>query len=113
VHPYAVANAQIQSAPADVVIVDHVDDPGFDPGTLVRNDPFLARRPKVLQLADMDEAMVRQLCAGYAVMVFDGRNAQADGIDIVHYGRPAYLARLRQVIADLHCGQRMPLKPPA
>ena len=50
VRPYATAYAAVQSANADVVVVDNIGSVLFDQGTLVRNDPFLANRPKVMEL---------------------------------------------------------------
>jgi hypothetical protein len=107
VAPFAAANAAIQSARADVVVVDHNSYVLFDMGTLTRNDPFLAHRPQVMALVEMNEPMVRQLCATHSVAVFNGQSAQAWGLDTVPWNSPRRLGYLRQVMAQLHCGQVM------
>jgi hypothetical protein len=105
VRPYARANAAIQSAKADVVIVDQ-DADHIDMGTVTRNDALLRRPPKVMALADMNEPMARQLCAGgLDIEVFDGRNAVEFGIDTVAREPSPGPARLRQIMAQLNCGR--------
>jgi hypothetical protein len=105
VRPYALASRQIQSATAQVVIVDHWDTPGFDAGTVVRNDPYLSHGPKVMELAFMNRRILRQACERYTVQVFDGRDAAADGIDVDRFKRPPGVARLRALMRTLNCGQ--------
>jgi hypothetical protein len=62
-----------------------------------------------MALAGMDEPMVRRLCAsGLSIRIFGARDAIAYGIDV----RPEaafspYPARLRQLMAQLKCGQPM------
>jgi hypothetical protein len=107
VTPYAHANAAIQSAKADVVIVDHNGDVLFDMGTVTRNDPFLTRPPRVMALAYMDEALLRQICATHSVAVFDGESAVTYGIVPVPQRSPLGLVRLRRVMAQLKCGAPM------
>lgn len=106
VRPYARANALIQGAKADVVIIDHDSDILFDMGTVTRNDPLLQTPPKVMALAAMNEATVRRLCAsGLRISIFDGRDAAAEGIDVVRNATPSrYAARLRDLMAQLKCG---------
>jgi len=106
VRPYARANAQIQDAKSDVVIIDHDSDLLFDMGTVTRNDPLLVRPPKVMALAAMNETAVRRLCAsGLRIEVFNGRAAAADGVDVVHNPTPGrYAASLRALMAQLKCG---------
>ena len=106
-HPYAVAEAQIRSARTQVVIVDHEMTPGFDAGTLVRNDPFLRGGPKVMELSSMDEDMLRELCSRYSVAMFDGRNAAADGVDVVPFTSPAEVKALRALVAKLECAKAL------
>jgi hypothetical protein len=107
VAPYAAANAAIQNANADVVIVDHDSQVLFDMGTVVRNDPLLAHRPKVLALAFMNEALVRQVCATHSVAVFNGQSAKAYGVNAIPWRSPRELIRLRQIMAQLNCGATM------
>jgi len=106
VRPYARADAQIQSAKSDVVIIDHDSDILFDMGTVTRNDPLLLRPPKVMALAAMNAAGVRRLCAsGLRIEVFNGRDAAADGVDVVHNPTPGrYAATLRALMMQLKCG---------
>ena len=77
--PYAAANAAIQRAPEPVVIIDD-EGPWFDMGTVMRNDPYLARGPKIMLLAALDGPEVRALCARGQVGRFDGRQAAALGV---------------------------------
>jgi hypothetical protein len=108
VAPYVAANAQIQAAASPVVVVDHEGSPGFDPGTVVRNDPFLRSGPKVMQLSYMDAGLVRAVCAGAGVPVFDGRNAARLGIDTQDVPLEPRVQALRVLMKELHCGQPMP-----
>ncbi len=108
VAPYAEANALIQRAPAQVVLVDPDDGVWFDMGVVVRNDPFLAGGPKVMALSFLTEPMVRQLCARYSVAVFDGQSAQALGIDVTPYGPAPQVAELRQQMRRIGCGRPIP-----
>jgi hypothetical protein len=47
---------------------------------LVRNDPFLRHRPKVLDLTLLDEANLADLCARYSISMFGRRQGLAFGI---------------------------------
>jgi len=108
VHPFAQANAAIQSAKADVVVIDHESDGVlFDKGTLTRNDPFLAHGPKVMALIDMDGDMARDLCADHTVAIFDGHAARAYGLDLVPWREDPGLAPLRAIMAGMNCGTPM------
>jgi len=78
VWPYFKASNAIERAPADVVIVDKsrllfAED-------LVRNDPFLRNRPKVLDLTNLSNANIEHLCMHYSVAIFDYGQATALGI---------------------------------
>ena len=105
VAPYAAANAAIQAAKADVVVIDHDSQVLFDMGTVTRNDPFLVHKPQVMALAYMDEPLVRQLCATHSVMVFNGQSAAEYGLNIIPWRSPRRLVALRQVMAELNCGR--------
>ena len=114
VSPFATANTAIQHAKTDVVIIDHDSPILFDMGTVTRNDPFLARPPQVMALVEMNEPMVRQICATHSVSVFNGHSAQAFGIDTIPWSSPRRLAHLRQVMAQIGCGEtigRLPGQP--
>ena len=105
VAPYAAANAAIQAAKADVVVVDHNSQVLFDMGTVTRNDPFLAHKPQVMALAYMDEPLVRRLCATHSVLIFNGQSAADYGLVRIPWNPPPRLAALRRVMAELNCGR--------
>ncbi len=79
VRPYRKAVQAIMQTPADVVIVD---ESGVLFGEdLVRNDPLLRNRPKILDLTYLTEANIAALCATHArIAVFDAEQARAFGI---------------------------------
>jgi hypothetical protein len=103
VRPFAAANAVVQNAPADVVIIDHNSSVLFDMGTLTRNDPFLERRPKVMALIALTGPGVRRLCATQRVLVFNGQSARAWGLDTVPWRGSPYAAQLRALMKELGC----------
>ena len=107
VHPFAAANAAIQGAKAEVVVVDHNSDVLFDMGTLTRNDPFLARGPKVMALGFMNDDMVRQLCATHSVVVFNGQSARDYHVALVPWRGDRGIARLRSLMRQLNCYKPM------
>jgi len=107
VAPFAAASAAIQSAKTDVVVIDHDSGLLFDMGTLNRNDPLLQRRPKVMALVEMDEPLVRQLCASHSVSIFNARSALAYGVPTVPWRPPPRLDGLRALLTQLRCGQVM------
>jgi hypothetical protein len=78
VAPYAKASKAIQQSPADVVIVD--SSRLFYAEDLVRNDPFLRNHPKVLDLSNLTEPNIVNLCTHYRVAIFDYDQAPAVGI---------------------------------
>jgi len=113
VSPFAAANAAIQGAKVDIVIIDHNSDVLFDMGTINRNDPFLTHRPLVMALAYMDEPLVRQVCATHTVAVFNGQSAREFRLPVVAQRSPPGLERLRELMARLKCGAVMPAQPPS
>jgi hypothetical protein len=77
-HPYAEAQRAIETTPADVVLIDSQGVLyGMD---LVRNDPWLRRGPKVLELRLLDPAQIHTLCRTRKVAVFSGPTALSYGI---------------------------------
>lgn len=78
VRPYRNAVDAIQQSPADVVIVD--DSNMIFGEDLIRNDPFLRNRPKVLDLGNLSEANIANLCAHKRVALFDEAQARTFGI---------------------------------
>jgi len=76
--PYARAADAIEHTATDLVVIDKsgllfAED-------LVRNDPFLRNRPKVLDLTLLDEANLADLCARYSISMFGRRQGLAFGI---------------------------------
>ncbi|HTX49036.1 MAG TPA: hypothetical protein VME40_06550 [Caulobacteraceae bacterium] len=110
VRPYAAAHAAIEHAPADVVIVADDGPTFFDTGSVMRNDPFLKRGPKVMALPLLDPLRLMILCATQRVAVFDGADGARLGIDVFRLPPdPAELA-LRQFMRSRRCG--VPVLPP-
>jgi len=76
--PYVRAADAIEHTATDLVVIDQsgllfAED-------LVRNDPFLRNRPKVLDLTLLDEANLAVLCARYSISLFGRPQALAFGI---------------------------------
>ena len=103
VRPYATAYAAVQSANADVVVVNNIGSVLFDQGTLVRNDPFLANRPKVMELDGLTDAGVRTLCATQRLLVFNGLSARSWGVPTVPWDGSAHDTDLRGLMMRLGC----------
>ncbi len=94
VRPYASASAAIAHARSDIVLVDET---GIWFGRhLVRNDPFLARRPFVLDLAFVSPDQLVAVCARYSVSLFDRDDAAQFGIRVYPDRREDWPALLRQ-----------------
>ncbi len=76
--PYAAAGEAIARTTSDVVLVDET---GIWFGRhLVRNDPYLTNRPRVLDLGLLDDPLLRRVCAGHTVALFDHTNAGRLGL---------------------------------
>lgn len=107
--PYAAASRAIARTPADVVLVDPGDL--FFAADLVRNDPFLRNRPKVMDLGALDEAQLGRMCSTLKVSLFARREAEAFGIAPAD-GPPApQLAAMRTSLARMGCGARLTPRP--
>ena len=103
--PYAAAMAAIERAKADAVIIDTTGV--FYGNDLVRNDPFLRNRPKVFDLGELNEPLVRQLCARFRVAVFEGMDAPRFGVIATvasTHSDYARLVGLRALMRELSCG---------
>jgi hypothetical protein len=103
--PYARASEAIEHAPTDVVIVD--ESRLLFAEDLVRNDPFLRNRPKVLDLTYLTDTDITRLCSQYSVSLFDYGQAVSLGIaaneQATKFGDAAR-ARSRQLMSQLACG---------
>jgi hypothetical protein len=110
--PYVRASTAIARASADIVIVDQM---GLRTGEdLVRNDPFLRNKPKVLELTEMDETRLPALCRRYSILLFDSSQGLALGIApaaIVPDDDPARREKLRAMLAKMSCGRPMEVTP--
>jgi hypothetical protein len=105
VMPYARAEAAIEQAPADFVVVDKF---GLLIGEdLVRNDLFLRNRPKVLELGRLNSTDIAELCARHSIAVFDRSQGLALGIPPSDMYQPD--AAKRALMARLSCGIEMPV----
>jgi hypothetical protein len=102
--PYAEVDALVRRAPEPAIVVDN-QSPWFDAGTVVRNDPFLRRGPKVMLLAALDERQVRALCAQGSVGVVDAAVMASAGVSLVATAPDPASQRLRALMAQLNCGR--------
>ena len=103
VRPFAAANAAVQGADADVVVIDHNSNVLFDMGTLTRNDPFLARRPRVVALVALTDTGVRRLCATQRVLVFNADSAKAWGLVTAPWNGSTHAAQMRTLMQAIGC----------
>jgi hypothetical protein len=101
--PYARSNAAIQSTRADVVIVDpKYLTYGFN---LVRNDPFLERGPKVMDVNYLTAPQALALCAHFKVALFDRTDGAALGVATLPPMPPP--AGKAEVLRSLSCATRV------
>lgn len=113
VAPYARAAEVIARAPTDLVIVDKsgllfAED-------LVRNDPFLRNRPKILDITFLDETRLVDLCARYSISLFERSQALRLGIpanDELTKVDDAARAKMRTVMEKLSCDRDLALPAP-
>lgn len=113
VAPYAKARIAIERAGADVVLLDKSDLLfGED---LVRNDPFLRNKPKVLDLTYIDEAGLAALCQRHSVSLFDASQGRKFGIAPDNGMQPVEekkrRAELRAVLEQMPCGAPLSVEP--
>lgn len=74
----AEAVSHIRAMTSEVVLIDH---PGIRFGTdLVRNDPFLRNRPKVMALQALTSTQLATLCDRYSVAVVDYHDLAVFGV---------------------------------
>jgi hypothetical protein len=99
--PYASAFRAIRKSVADVVLVDNLYV-GFDGGGLVRNDPFLANRPKVMLLASLDASQQSELCRRASVAMIDASHPSLLGVTTWR-SFPERSRQSREMFARLGC----------
>jgi hypothetical protein len=80
--PYARAEALIRRQDADVVLLN--GEGLLFPYNLVRNDPWLNNRPKVMAVAAMDQDLLDRVCRTLKVAVFDRSTGRAVGIRAIN-----------------------------
>jgi hypothetical protein len=108
VMPYVRAADAIGHTATDLVVID--TSGLLFAGDLVRNDPFLRNRPKMLDLTLLDEANLADLCARYSITVFGRRQGLAFGIspnDELTKFDDEVRAKGRAAMARLSCGVDM------
>lgn len=100
---YIEAQKAIEHTDADYVVVDDRDI--WFGQDLVRNDPYLRNRPKVMLLKRLDETLIDRLCAG-KIAIFDRKTADAFGL-VKPLNMPLMMGRtpeLRDYMAAKGCG---------
>jgi hypothetical protein len=106
--PYVRAADAIEHTETDLVVIDKSGL--LFAGDLVRNDPFLRNRPKVLDLTLLDEANFADLCARYSITMFGRRQGLAFGIspndELTKFDDDAR-AKKKAAMARLSCGVEM------
>jgi len=108
VMPYVRAADAIEHTATDLVVIDQSGL--LFAGDLVRNDPFLHNRPKVLDLTLLDEANLADICARYSVSMFGRRQGLAFGIppnDVQTKFDDDLRAKKKAAMARLSCGVEM------
>jgi hypothetical protein len=101
-HPLATSYRAIAERPEDYVFIDNLTV-GYDPGSMVRNDPALANRPKVFLLYALDPAALDDLCKTGHGWIFDGNNPAMKGVltypieDSYRQSMAATRAHLKQI----------------
>lgn len=103
-HPFARADAVIRNSAAEVVLVDN-GTVGFDMGSLVRNDPFLERKPKVMLLNAFAESGLTRICSQHSVWVFDATHPSAKGFQTFQAPWRSRTLELRAHLKSIGCGE--------
>jgi hypothetical protein len=107
--PYRAAMVAIRHAPTDLVFVD---PSGMQfANDLVRNDPFLHNRPKILYLGLLDAPAIENLCSRFTVSVFDRRQGLTLGMTpYPNFPGEAGLAKRRELMQRLGCGANIAIE---
>jgi len=104
VMPYVRAADAIGHTATDLVVID--TSGLLFAGDLVRNDPFLRNRQKVLDLTLLDEANLADLCTRYSISMFDRRQGLAFDIS-PNDEQTKFDDDVRAAMARLSCGVDM------
>ena len=102
--PYTRANAAIAEFKEEAVVIETISiHNGIE---LIRNDPYLRKRPLTFDIGLFDEKLVRELCARMTVTVFDGARAARYGMqpqDPTKHPAYAEINRMRQLLESAEC----------
>jgi hypothetical protein len=92
--PYTRANAAIAEIKAGAVVIETISI--YNGIELIRNDPYLRKRPLTFDIGLLDEGLIRELCSRMSVTVFDGLAAEPFGMVRADPTTHPEYARLRQ-----------------
>jgi hypothetical protein len=112
VAPYRRAADAMRDASAPIVLVDRTGL--LFAADLVRNDPYLRNSPKLLDLANLDEHLLEDICRRYDIAIFDEHLGRALGVPAYELTGPMELERLAQLRAymtKLSCGTLLGTDP--
>ena len=104
-HPYAAVAQAIRTTDADLLFLDPTAI--WYGAHLVRNDPALGERPKMMLLNLLGADDVRALCAQNSVAMFDYAVAKRFGIKVapdLPTDGETHNARMRALMSDTGCG---------
>ena len=101
--PYTRANAAIASSPTEAVVIETINmHHGIE---LVRNDPYLRKRPLTFDIGALDDKLARELCSKMSVSVFGGKEAMQFGVMWVDPTPHPEYERLRKLRAFLESAE--------
>lgn len=105
--PYREAVALIERAPSDIVLIDRTHL--MHGNGLVRNDPFLRNRPKILDLLFLEREQLKHLCQTYRVSILTEARALDLGIPYYATWRSWDEAREQKLkeLRELSCGKEL------
>lgn len=105
--PYTRASAAIAAMGDEAVVIETISiHNGIE---LIRNDPYLSRRPLLFDIGLLDEELIRELCSRMRVKVFDGEAAQRFGmlrLDPTAHSDYPRLRRYRLLLEACDCRRR-------
>ena len=107
--PYTRANAAIAEMKAEAVVIETISiHNGIE---LIRNDPYLRKRPLTFDIGLLDERLISELCSRMSVTVFDGTAAEPFGMvrtDPTTHPEYARLRRFRLLLEGADCRRQPP-----
>ena len=107
ISPYTRANAAIVALKEEAVVIETISiHNGIE---LIRNDPYLRKRPLTFDIGLLDEKLVWELCSRMSVTVFDGARAERYGItrqDATKHQAYGEIRRIRERLESPECRGR-------